>query len=267
MINVLHVNFDAIHRNYFVYDRPSGDNFWLLLLIHTYSYIKVNDVELKYPPNTMILYKPGQRAFYRACEETYSNDWVRFETDDPQITEAPIPGGIPFVTRDNVFIHMLYQLLTYEFMTENEMKEAILEKLIQTMFYKLNEAFETKPSTPICRNLHDLQQLIYKEPAKNWTVDEMAAKLNISAGHLERIYKNTFGVTCMEDVIKSRINLAQKYLRGDDFNTEEIIQLCGYNNSAHFYRQFKKVVGMTPREYKISQLRNRNNSQREFLDA
>jgi AraC-like DNA-binding protein len=266
MIKVLHVNFDAIHKGNFVYDRPAGDNYWLLLLIHTYSNIKVNDVELKYPPNTMLLYKPGQSAYYRANEETYSNDWLRFVTDDPQIITAQIPGGIPFVTRDYVYIHMLFQLLTYEFMSENDMKEPIMEKLIQTIFYKLNEAFETKPSTPLCRNLHDLQRLIYKEPSKNWTVDEMASKLNICVGHLEKIYKNTFGVTCMEDVIRSRINLAQKYLRSNDFNTDDIIQLCGYNNSAHFYRQFKRVVGMTPREYKTSQLNNRNTSWREVAN-
>lgn len=263
MINVLHVNFDTIHKKDFVYDRPSGDDFWLLLLIHSYSYIRVNDVELKYPPNTMVLFKPGQSAFYRACDETYSNDWLRFETDDIQIIDAPIPGGIPFIARDHVYVHMLYQLLTYEFMTESKMKESIMEKLIQTMFFKLNEAFDTNPKTPMCRNLQDLQRLIYKEPARNWTVAEMASKLNISTGHLERIYKNTFGVSCMEDVIKSRINLAQKYLCSDVYNTDEIIQLCGYNNSAHFYRQFKKIAGVTPREYKISQLRKRNGIQQE----
>ena len=253
MIKILHVNFDAIHKKHFVYDRPAGDNFWLLLLIHTNSYIKVNDTEVKYPPNTMVLFKPGQKAFYRASDETYSNDWLRFETDDPMILETAIPSGIPFITREHVNMHMIYQLLTYEFMSENEINEAFMEKLVQAMFYKLNEAFDTKPSTTVCRNIHDLQNLIYKEPAKTWTIEDMASMLSISAGHLERVYKKTFGVTCMDDVIRSRISLAQKHLRSGYYSTEEIIQICGYNNSAHFYRQFKKIVGMTPLEYKKSQ--------------
>lgn len=259
MINVLQVNFDASHRSDFVYDRPNGDNFWLLLLIHTFSKIKVNDVELRYPPNTVILFKPGQSAFYRACDDSYANDWLRFVTDDPQIVETPIPGGVPFITHDHVYIHMLYQLLSYECINESEMNEDILEKLVHAMFLKLGNAFDTKPKSSVCKNVYDLQRLLYKEPAKDWTIDEMAAKLNISPGHLERTYKRTFGLTCMEDVIQSRIKLAQKYLKNSDFNTGEIINLCGYNNSAHFYRQFKKVVGMTPREYKVSQTKREIN--------
>lgn len=261
MINVLQVNFDAIHKDNFIYDRPVGDDFWLLLLIHTYSYIRVNDVELIYPPNTMVLYRPGQSVFYRACEETYSgedtysNDWLRFQTDDPQIIDAPIPGGSPFIVHDHVYIHMLYQLLTHEFMADNKNKDVIMEKLIQTMFYKIAEVFDMRLSSPKCRNIYDLKNLIYKDPAKSWTIAEMASILNVSIGHLERKYKKTFGVTCMEDVIKSRIEQAQKYLQHDRHNTEDIIQLCGYNNSAHFYRQFKRIVGMTPHEYKVSQLK------------
>jgi YesN/AraC family two-component response regulator len=80
----------------------------------------------------------------------------------------------------------------------------------------------------------------------------MAEKLNISVGYLEEIYKNTFGVTCMEDVISSRINLAKKYLLYDHYSIAEIVTLCGYRNIEHFFRQFKKITGITPNRFRNS---------------
>ena len=98
----------------------------------------------------------------------------------------------------------------------------------------------------------ELKIEIYHYPNKEWTVTRMAERLNISTGYLEEIYKNTFGVTCMEYVINSRINLAKKYLLYEQYTIAEIVTLCGYRNMEHFFRQFKKITGVTPKSYRNS---------------
>jgi AraC-like DNA-binding protein len=100
---------------------------------------------------------------------------------------------------------------------------------------------------------------IYREPNREWTIYLMAEKLNISTGYLEEIYKNTFGVTCMTDVINSRINLAKKYLLYDNRSIAEIANLCGYHNMEHFFRQFKKKTGVTPNQFRNSSYSMDNN--------
>lgn len=249
MLKVLYVDFDASHKGNFVFDIPEGQNSWLLVLTHTPAVFMVDNVLVESPPNSVILYKPGQRIYYRACEERYENDWIRFQTDEAYVTETPIPGGVPFTVRDPVFLHKLYQLITAEHEREGEMTDIIIDKLLQIIFHKLSELFDSKPATHLCKNLNELKNQIYKHPNENWTVKVMAEKLHMSVGHLERIYKKTFGVTCMEEVINSRIHLAKEYLKSSNYNITEIISLCGYHSAEHFYRQFRKSTGLTPKGY------------------
>lgn len=256
MLKVMYVEFDAMHKGNFVFDMPDGQNSWLLLLTHTPALFLVDDVLVQAQPNSVVLYKPGQRIYYRACDKQYSNDWIRFVTDEEYVTETSIPGGVPFTVSNNSFLHKLYQLITAEHERDAEMNEAIIDKLLQLMFLKLSESFDHKPATQFYKNLNDLRTQIYKRPSDDWTVKLMADRLNISVGHLEKLYRSSFDVTCMEDVIQSRIGLAKKHLEHGDFSIAEIVSMCGYHSVEHFYRQFKRTTGLTPKQYQTHSSRN-----------
>ncbi len=78
----------------------------------------------------------------------------------------------------------------------------------------------------------------------------MADSLHISNGYLHTQYKNIFHTTCMKDVIHSRISNACELLSATQHSIEEIALSCGYHNTEHFIRQFKKEVGTTPSHYR-----------------
>jgi len=37
--------------------------------------------------------------------------------------------------------------------------------------------------------------------------------------------------------------------KGEEINMEELSTLCGFNSNVSFYRAFKSVTGLTPKEY------------------
>lgn len=78
----------------------------------------------------------------------------------------------------------------------------------------------------------------------------MAQSLNISSGHLHNTYKHFFHTTCINDVINSRIQSACELLSSTNKPIEEIGFLCGYKNTEHFIRQFKKFQNITPAKYR-----------------
>jgi AraC-like DNA-binding protein len=112
------------------------------------------------------------------------------------------------------------------------------------------ESYNYKNINPLYKKLYELKKEIYRNPNQEWTVAKMAEKLSISSGYLEDIYKSTFGITCIDDVINSRINLAKKYLLYEHYTISEIVTLCGYHNVEHFFRQFKKITGVTPKSFR-----------------
>jgi AraC-type DNA-binding domain-containing proteins len=250
-MNVIkYVGYDASHTADFVFDIPEGHDCWLLLLTHTPALFWVDNDIKEYPANCAVLYKPYQKIYYKACEDGYANDWIRFETDETYVTTTPIPSGIPFIIHDPSYCHKLYQLLVTEHILNNNYKDISIDNLLRILFNKLLESYNYKHVSPLYKSLNELKMEIYRNPDNKWTVAKMAEKLNISAGYLEDIYKNTFGITCMDDVINSRINLAKKYLLYDHYTIAEISSFCGYRNMEHFFRQFKKITGITPNRFR-----------------
>jgi AraC-like DNA-binding protein len=222
------------------------------VLTQTPAVFYVDNDYKEYPANSAILYKPNQKIYYRASTDRYANDWIRFDTNETYVTATPLPCGEPFVIHDPSYCHKIYQLLVTEHIMNNTYKDISIDHLLRILFMKLLEAYNYKHTTPLSKNLNELKMKIYRNPNNDWSVSKMAQSLNISPGYLEEIYKNTFGVTCMEDVINSRINLAKKYLLYDHYTIAEIVTLCGYHNMEHFYRQFKKNTGITPSRFRKS---------------
>lgn len=252
MNKINYVEYDAIHNKDFVFDIEEGHDCWLLLLTQTPAVFLVKDELRKYPANCAVLYKPHQKIYYRACEETYANDWIRIETDEAFVINSPIESGEPFLVNDPDYCHKIYQLLVSEDILNNHYKEISIDHLLRILFNKLLESYNYKQVSPLYKNLLELKKEVYRNPNLDWSVSKMAASLNISGGYLEELYKSAFGISCMEDVINSRIALAKKYLIYDQYTINEIASLCGYHNIEHFYRQFKKITGSTPGKYRKS---------------
>lgn len=255
MNHIRYVEYDAMHKESFVFDVPEGHDCWLLIITQTPAIFYVDNEYRKYPPNSAVLYKPSQKIYYRACENQYVNDWIRFDTDENYIANSPLPTGIPFPIQDHAYCHKIYQLIAMEHILNNTYKDISIDYFMRIMFNKLLESYDYKHISSLHKQLYKLKQDIYRNSNKDWTVKKMSEMLNVSVGYLEDIYKKTFGVTCIEDVINSRINQAKEYLLYHHYTINEVIELCGYRNTEHFYRQFKKVTGITPTQFRNSKLK------------
>lgn len=64
------------------------------------------------------------------------------------------------------------------------------------------------------------------------------------------MFKEAFGENFGDFVQQLRINKAKRLLIESDISQQEIANLVGYSNSITFGRMFKRVVGMTPGEYR-----------------
>ncbi len=85
---------------------------------------------------------------------------------------------------------------------------------------------------------------------KDISLAEIAGVSNLSVTSFCRYFKNTTKNTYIDFLIQVRVNFACQMIIEDKYSIAAICFDCGFNNVANFYRHFKKIMGMTPVEYK-----------------
>jgi len=76
------------------------------------------------------------------------------------------------------------------------------------------------------------------------------AALGISAGHLSRIFRQETGYTFVDYLMYVRVKRAAELLRDPSVKIYEVADLVGYSDVRYFGQVFRKVTGLTPREFR-----------------
>ena len=247
MDSIRMIGYDAVHPSDFVYDVPRAHGYYLLILTHTALRFRDGDGERVYPAHHAALFSPDAPIHYGACEASYGNDWMIFGSDEPYVTQFPLQNR-PFPVPDADYCHNLFQLLTWEHMQSGH--ETATPQLMALLFQKLRDGIGLPGDADYRLELTALRRRILSQPGRRWSVSEMAEQLHISVGYLHLLYKRQFGVSCMDDVIESRVRQARDYLSHTQLRIQEIALLCGYNSAEHFSRQFSRQCGMSPGQYR-----------------
>ena len=89
-----------------------------------------------------------------------------------------------------------------------------------------------------------------KNYADNVSLSQMAKTLGYNEKYLSHALHDLTGIHFRRLVSFYRINRAKKLLADSkEMNISTIATMCGFNALNTFNREFKAIVGMTPREY------------------
>ncbi len=81
-------------------------------------------------------------------------------------------------------------------------------------------------------------------------IEEIASRLNMSVASFSRYFKHHTRKTFSQYVTEIRISHACRLLMEDNYNISEICYLSGFDNLSNYYRHFKKILGVVPKDYK-----------------
>ena len=82
------------------------------------------------------------------------------------------------------------------------------------------------------------------------SADSICRKYSFSTGYFRQIYKEMFGISFHQDVIRARILCAIYLLTTTVQSIASISEQCGYEDCNYFLRQFQKITGLTPGQYR-----------------
>ena len=80
-------------------------------------------------------------------------------------------------------------------------------------------------------------------------LNKLSDLFHINASYLTRIFKEEEGYSINEYIVKIRVENAKRILESGKVNIQKLAEAVGYEDSTYFFKVFKRVTGMTPREY------------------
>ena len=186
---------------------------------------------------------------YRSIYETkYLNPVLKNQSIEVIIMKEDTESGKEFLE----LLHRLTNLVkteNFEFQVRNLLSQAWLVLMREIELQRQKNSF---PVSRTHERTKDILSFIHKHYQENITVANISEHANISLKECIRSFKNTFHQTPMDYLIHYRIEQAKRLLKETDESITNIAFMTGFHNSAYFGKMFKKLAGMTPKEYRQS---------------
>ncbi len=84
--------------------------------------------------------------------------------------------------------------------------------------------------------------------ANKQSVSEIAENIGVSQRQLERLFKAHVGISPGNCIMKVRLEAALQMLITTEQTAKKIAEKCGFLNTAHFSKQFRKEFGISPHQ-------------------
>lgn len=95
-------------------------------------------------------------------------------------------------------------------------------------------------------------EAIHEEPARAWTLQELADLAHLSPSRFSAIFKSSVGMPPLQYCIEIRLGQAIYLLESTDRKIIDIAAECGYHNLSNFNRVFSAHVGKTPSQVRTT---------------
>jgi len=83
------------------------------------------------------------------------------------------------------------------------------------------------------------------------TIDDIAAFCNLDRSYLGKIFRTELKTSPQDFLIRYRVSKACELMKTTDSNIGDICGMVGYPNLFTFSRAFKKIIGESPREWRM----------------
>ena len=152
----------------------------------------------------------------------------------------------------------LVELLATEVSSERPGQEVILDRTLDLLLMTAVRAWFDQPE-------HDAPgwyraendeaigttiRLIHEQPAREWTVADLAAEAGMSRAAYARRFNEVVGEPPMTYLTNWRLTLAADLLREPDATVGNVAERVGYATPFGLSAAFKRVRGMSPSEYR-----------------
>jgi AraC-like DNA-binding protein len=155
-------------------------------------------------------------------------------------------------------LSVLVRLVREESTEQRAGRELVLGRLVEVLLIEALRSTTGEGAPPgLLRGLADARlaaamRLLHGEPARAWTVDELARQAALSRSAFFDRFSRAVGLRPMEYLLAWRMALAKDLLRRDGMALVEVAERVGYSSASSFSTAFSRHVGQAPGQYQNS---------------
>lgn len=165
-----------------------------------------------------------------------------------------ISGQSSLSVKDNTTIHKLFELLTEENKVDGENTFHIIEGLLKALLSKVLEI--AKPVIKKAEIKSDLYQSFLSLLSSGDTIKNRVAyyaeQLNTSPQNLNAACRKAVNQSATDVLSEFIISEAKRLLLYTDKTVSEISIDLDFNDSSHFVKYFKRILGQTPQSFRTN---------------
>ena len=205
----------------------------------------------------MVLIQPRQEQHYEYFgEDKPEVYWVHFTGSDVKniLRSYNIPMDDPiFYSGASSTYSYLFKEMIHELQNCKTGYEDLLAMYLRQIFLLVQRTRqEERPtvSTYIQEEMEFARRYFnehYNEPI---SIQEYAESRNMSVCYFQRNFKQIVKHTPMQYLLTIRVNNAASLLETTDYSMAEIAAIVGYEDPLYFSRLFRKIKGVSPRDYR-----------------
>ena len=192
-----------------------------------------------------------RHRYYADEEEPWSILWVHFKGETIPYYPVQECRIVHLASRasDNrmmVLFKLLFRVLERNYTLGNFIYISQVLSLILSEVYFREKMDE---STTQDRHVTLVIRYMYQNLKKNLTLSDISQEVQLSKSYLNTIFKTQTGKSPVEFFIHLKMQEACKLLKSGQMYVYEAAAALGYEDQYYFSRIFKKVVGVSPRDY------------------
>lgn len=161
------------------------------------------------------------------------------------ITRAAIRGGLPAETAytlSDLYIQKIEALK--EIAELNDLVMIIMDDFI-------SRVHQAKTDSHISNTIRACMDYITFHITESLSVPKLAALVGYTDNYLSQKFKTETGTTLSEYILNVKMEYAKRALLSDDATITHVAEMLGFDSLSYFAKQFKRVTGMTPTEYRL----------------
>lgn len=111
-----------------------------------------------------------------------------------------------------------------------------------------NESYRV--TSGVYNTIQNVTEYINENYAEDITLEMLSDRFFVSRAGLTRAFRNITGITIVQYLTIVRIRMACQYLKTTNDSITTISSQCGFGNVTYFEKVFRRLRGMTPRQYR-----------------